>query len=217
MDGWMNPVSSDTFRPCCFPFQSKFCSPPHHWLIDREGPMWCREGLCCLWSIYLWALHCGAHENCWCVRGFVGFHGNREVAMFSILWLLVIEVLFNMFRIPGQWGLVCPRDMPTDPGSVWWNPCQEQGCFHRGIKKPLDQMFFLSSSLLHPSIQPFLGTCSVPTPGDTKRAHVLWGKLEKSIVAKRQAEFSDWGGLRVWRSEERALRHAESVHRLCWT
>lgn len=125
--------------------------------------MWCREGLCYLWSIYLWALHCGTHEN-WCQRvcrvprkqG----SGNALTAMFSILWFLVIEVLFNMFRIPEQWGLVCPRDMPTDPGSVWWNPCQEQDCcFHGGIKKPQDQMFFLfflSASSIHPAFSEYM-------------------------------------------------------------
>ena len=139
--------------------------------------MWCREGLCCLWSIYLWALQCGAHENCWCVRGFVGFHGNREVAMFSILWLLVIEVLFNMFRIPGKWGLVCPRDMPTDPGSVWWNPCQEQGCcFHWGIKKPLDQMFFLfflSASSIQPAFSGYIFCANT------------WGRQESSHFVRK--------------------------------
>ena len=37
-------------RPCFFPFHADFVPLLITELIDREGPMWCKEGLCCLFA-----------------------------------------------------------------------------------------------------------------------------------------------------------------------
>lgn len=92
--------------------------------MGHEGPVWCREGLGSLlaelftYGLFLWYPRELFTCRRVCQEPRKRGSGCPLTAMFCSLWLLVIEVLFNMFRILEQWGLVCPRDIPTAPGSV---------------------------------------------------------------------------------------------------
>lgn len=172
-----------------------FCLFVTDW-IGHKGSVWCGKDLFCLyWTLNHWIFCAAPWELLMCQR--VCWVPRRQGSdcplpvMFSGLWLLVIEVLFNMFRIL-EHGIWCAHEMhPYILGEYIEILCRNKIVVSKG-NKPLCQMFFLPNSsiplslppplhltpssihpsihpfilppFLPPSIHPFLSTCSVPDP-----------------------------------------------------
>lgn len=94
-----------------------------------------------------------------------GLLGTKETGkccpvpvMFSGLWLLVIEVLFNVFGIP-EHGIWCAHEMYLHIlGESVGILCRNKIVVSKG-NKPLYQMFFLPNSPIPPPLRP-----STPLP-----------------------------------------------------